>query len=302
MKLKDFLRYEWRVLKGSPKCIKTHLKNKIIDKSLYKFYSDEQVVSMIINENKSLARFGDGEFSWMVGDSIDSFQNTSEFLTKRLIQVAQSNNESLLIAIPKGVIDASACNRLAKMGWVYARKNFYRLTSVFDGRRIYADASITRPYIDYKNKKKSKDKFINLKRIWNNRNILIVEGTGTKLGLGNDLFDNAKSLRRILCPSQNAFEKIDDIESAIIKNVCRDEMILVALGPSATIIASDLCDKGYQVIDIGHIDIEYMWYLNKSVLRDSIRGKSVNESGNRNYSDYYENDEKYKKSIIEMII
>ena len=37
-------------------------------------------------------------------------------------------------------------------------------------------------------------------------------------------------------------------------------LILLALGPTATVMAYNLAQKGYQAIDIGHIDIEYEWY------------------------------------------
>ena len=31
----------------------------------YKFYTDTEVVDKIVKENKSLSRFGDGEFKWI---------------------------------------------------------------------------------------------------------------------------------------------------------------------------------------------------------------------------------------------
>ena len=37
-----------------------------------------------------------------------------------------------------------------------------------------------------------------LKRIWDGKDIVIVEGEKTKLGMGNDLLSNAKSIRRII--------------------------------------------------------------------------------------------------------
>ena len=42
-----------------------------------KFYSDEETVSLIVKERKSLSRFGDGEFMWMSGERISSFQDYS---------------------------------------------------------------------------------------------------------------------------------------------------------------------------------------------------------------------------------
>ena len=39
--------------------------------------------------------------------------------------------------------------------------------------------------------------------------------------------------------------------------------MLIALGPTATILAYDLAEKGVQALDVGHIDIEYEWFLRK---------------------------------------
>ena len=51
---------------------------------------------------------------------------------------------------------------------------------------------------------------------------------------------------------------------------------------------------GYQSLDIGHLDIEYEWYLRKSLDRVSIENKYVNEAKGskylytkKNYFDYY---------------
>ena len=38
-------------------------------------------------------------------------------------------------------------------------------------------------------------------------------------------------------------------------------IILLAIGPTATVLSYDLADNGFQVIDIVHLDVEYQWYL-----------------------------------------
>lgn len=55
-------------------------------------------------------------------------------------------------------------------------------------------------------------------------------------------------------------------------------MFLLALGPTATVMAVDLSEIGYRAIDIGHLDIEYEWYLEKAVEKVKIRNKYTNES------------------------
>ena len=56
-------------------------------------------------------------------------------------------------------------------------------------------------------------------------------------------------------------------------------MILLALGPTATILAYDLALKGYQAIDIGHVDIEYEWFRMGATHKVPVPNKFVNEAG-----------------------
>ena len=120
--------------------------------------------------------------------------------------------------------------------------------------------------------------------------------------MGNDLFDNAKSIKRIICPAKNAYERKEDIKKSINKHVSKDTMIIGALGPTASILASEMTDLGYQFIDIGHDDIEYILYKKHAFIREEIEGKFVNESRQRNCTNIYDNDPTYVKSIVDKII
>lgn len=267
------------------------------------FYTNEETVNLIVEERKSLARFGDGEFMWMAGESMPSFQRYSPEFGQDLIRAFTSKNNDLLIGIPYGVFDASKCNLLARMHWRIIRANFLpRLEKFVDLKKIYCDASITRPYIDYKDREFSKNIFNLLKRIWNDKDIVIIEGEKTKLGMGNDLLRNAKSIKRIICPAENAYGVLDKIKNSVHKNVSKDTLMIAALGPTASILAAQLCDEGYQFIDIGHVDVEYMWFLKHSISRETIEGKYVNESGVKTCSNIYDKDSLYVDSIIDRVI
>lgn len=298
--LPDKLVYNYDVIRTIPEYLKA-----LNDKSQIpniKFYSDEETVSLIIKERKSLSRFGDGEFMWMSGESMPSFQDYSSDFARDLTLAFKNKNADLLVGIPHGVFDSSKCNVYAKMHWRIIRANFFsRLVKFMDKNRVYSDASITRPYIDYRDRDYSDRIFSLLKKIWDKRDIVIVEGEKTKLGMGNDLFDNVNSIKRIICPAENAYGKLEAIKSSIRANVEKDTLILGALGPTASILASQLCDEGYQFVDIGHIDVEYMWYLRHAILRETIEGKYVNESGVRTCSDLYDKDMRYQNSIIDKV-
>ena len=58
-------------------------------------------------------------------------------------------------------------------------------------------------------------------------------------------------------------------------------MVLIALGPTATVLATDLSNSGYQAIDIGHIDIEYEWCKMNVDDKVVVSGKFTNESENQ---------------------
>jgi len=300
--LPDRLFYLYLLLRKFPEYAKTLIDDKDKKYRDVSFFSDQETVDQIVFSHKSMSRFGDGEISWMAGIRLNSFQEYSDELAADLIRVFRSNNPNLLIGIPRGIYDSSKCNLYAKMHWKIIKSNFQtNIERSGNVDRIYCNASITRPYIDYRDREYSKRKFEDLKRIWNKRDVLFVEGEKTKLGMGNDLFTNARSICRIICPAENAYAKLDVIKLSIQKHINKDCLILVSLGPTASILAADMCEIGYQIIDIGHIDIEYIWFLNRSILRDAIPGKYVNESGEKVCTDLYDTNQEYLDSIIDKL-
>lgn len=256
-----------------------------------KFYSDVEMVNKIVDEKKSLSRFGDGEFLWLLNIEIKSYQKPSEELSQELKNVIKNNNDNLIIGLPNFLHydNLSDLKLKPKVHWInFINKYGNELKKYIISDRMFGNTQFSRFYIDYKNKRICKEKIDNLKRIWNNKEIVIIEGNETKMGVGNDLFNNSKNVERIICPSRDAFEKKEKIlESA--KKYGKNKMIILALGPTATILAKDICELNidkkeieYQAIDLGHLDIEYEWYLQKAKKRKAISGKFVNEVRNMN--------------------
>ena len=76
----------------------------------------------------------------------------------------------------------------------------------------------------------------------------------------------------------------------------RQSCDLLALGPVATVMAYDLAKSGRKAVDIGHLDLEYEWFLRGEGVRVPIPHKYVNEiDGGENVEDIH--DEKYKSEI-----
>lgn len=268
----------------------------------FNIMNDTELVDKIVFEKKSFSRFGDGELSLILNKNFFiSYQDNSEDLNNRLREVLESKLDNMILGINLSFNDPSSYNRNVQR---YCRTFNYlyreKYKKIIPNDNIYGNSSITRFYIDYENKdiQGAKKRIENIKRIWSNQNVLIVEGIHTRLGVGNDLFDNSKNIRRILIPETNAFNKYDEILKCIIKNVNKDEMVLLAAGPTATILVYDLSKKNIQSIDVGHVDIEYEWMKLGVKKRTAIKGKYVNEIKGKKYNDVAILDKKYEKQII----
>ena len=245
--------------------------------------SDVETVEYIIQNKCSIARFGDGELDLMCGIGI-KFQNADKRLQNRLKQIAKSRSQNCLVCVPdllnskkelyKKLVakDADWWNRYLKL----TRGIWYK---AFKGK-IFGDTNISRFYMEVKDKSRTAEYVKNIKKIWDDANIVFVEGEKSRLGMGNDLFDNAASVKRILCPSSNAFEKYDQIFSEVMNKTAEADLIICALGPTATVLSYDLSQNGRRALDFGHIDVEYEWYKMGVTEKVSISGKDVSESSN----------------------
>ena len=243
-----------------------------------KFKSREETLNELIYNKKSITRFGDGEFKIIFGINT-GFQKFNYTLREKLLQVLNSNYSDLLVGIMQ-----IYKNRHPYWIWWF-KKYKLKLAKIINTNKTYYDAGITRfynPVINRTNIYKYIKKF---KIIWNNRNILIIEGDKTRVGFGNDLLNNSKSIKRVICPAVNAFNSYYKIIQYIKNlNIDKETLILISLGPTATILSYDIFKLGYQVIDFGHFDLQYEYYLRKLKTTIRIPNKYTNEvyGGNLN--------------------
>ena len=261
--------------------------------------SPEDTIERITNENYSITRFGDGEFDMICGTGM-KYQKYDKKLAERLNEVLHSNEPGLLVGT-NNVIDLKYAEHYVDFarnfwkGWL--RDNKFRLLQLLSKKKQYYSSNITRFYIDYKDKSVVGDYVKLLKKMWNKKNVIIVEGEQSRLGVGNDLFDNMESIQRIICPSEDAYDVYENILKEI-KKMDKSKLILLALGPTATVLAYDLYKEGYHVIDIGHVDIEYEWFLRKATKKIRIETKYVTEVADGRENIQSIQDKKYEKEII----
>lgn len=260
---------------------------------------DLTTIGKIIKDKLSVARFGDGELEMIFGIESPGFQEKNQPLVDNLNVVLKSKNERILVCIPLPLSNLKNQNLESRYFWL-AFINQYRtqLNEELDPIIIFGNAGITRFYMGQSNLGHSQKIAQTIKKIWEGQDLLIIEGEFTRLGIGTDLFKNSKSISRIICPPKNAFSQKDKIFT-FAKKYGENKLILIALGPTATILAYELALENYWAIDIGHIDIEYNWMLNKCTFKSPIRGRHVNEFGSAQDMDLSDSENKeYESEII----
>lgn len=284
-KLKKYY-YEWfRIPITYRKTQKLHICNSF------------ETIQHILKYNSSICRFGDGEFSAINGAG-NGFQSSNLQLSVRLKEVLISNEDNVLIAIPSTLKDVTNYVGFSSNFWqYYTHLNRKLLFSLLSWDRQYYDSLMTRFYMSKIDKSQCKKQIELILKIWENREICIVEGNKTRSGIGNDLFSRCSKIERVICPAENAFDRYAEILETIKKMVEKNKLILISLGMTATVLAYDLARMGYQAIDLGHLDIEYEWYKRQCVWKTAIPGKYVNEAiGGNIVADVH--DEKYELQII----
>lgn len=162
-------------------------------------------------------RFGDGEFNMCIGRH-KSFQKQDTQLVTQLKSTLKSKPENLLI----GINTISSTSDLAVICKKFVIRRGNKVLDLLDRTRTYDSSTITTVFptnpIEFDNHVSL------LKQIWNNRKVL---------------FDHYEEL----------------LEQVL--NYDKDWLIMITLGPTATIMATDLCTKGYQAIDLGQTPSKY---------------------------------------------
>lgn len=252
----------------------------------------EESIRRIQDNSLSLCRVGDGELLMVyqylgLGISDSTFQEYDKKLGERLYGILQDCDLSTcIVGLPLCMFGGKVSDMTfgARYFWErFSNKWLEATISIIPdiNTRIFADTNLTRFYADFKTKAQSRVKINKIKQLWNGREILIVEGCKTRFGVGNDLISNTISVRRILVPARNAFSQYDRILSSVIEKRNSNELVLIAAGMTATVLAYDLSKRGIQAFDIGHLDIEYEWLNRGALKRTKIEGKFVNEADSR---------------------
>jgi len=183
----------------------------------------------------SIARFGDGEFKIAAHGAGIKSQPADERLTERLKAILIDSG-SCMVGIPNIHSETPKAEFWGKHA---------RFAALLDGSRRYVSSFITRPdSAPWINEQSYWDR---LESLWLGQDVTLV--TGSKKSLKADDLIGAGVVTEIQGPAQGAWA---DYES-LLKRVGRPRRAIMCLGPTATVMAVDLCARGVHAIDLGHI-------------------------------------------------
>lgn len=256
----------------------------------------DETLDELITSNKSLVRFGDGEILLASGKGI-TLQQPNSKLTEDLRRILSYKYDDLMVTLPEIFDDLSMYRQESQCFWkdhlLFFRKTYKEYCN---DTRTYYNTSMSRFFVTYNREYQNKNcsRYAKkLTQIWQNKDVIIVEGVNTQNGLTNSMLNTAGSIGRIICPPKNAYESLDKIYSECCKQP-KDRLFLISLGAAAKPLTEKLFLAGYRVIDIGNTNVEYTWYETKAADKVDIHLLTDDEEDK-------ESQKRYEKYISEII-
>lgn len=219
-----------------------------------------ETIAALEESGGSLVRFGDGELQLIRGRSIPT-QQYDPVLAERLRKILAFREDGPAVGIPPIFDELSLFVPESKCFWkehlLFCRKYYERCCAA---DKLYYNAFFSRCYLTVQDRSRCGEWFESIRKLWRNQDVLVVEGERSRNGVGNDLFSQARRVRRILCPPTNAFSSYDAILQACVKEP-QETLFLLSIGAASKPLAYDLFQRGYRVLDIGNMNGEYEAFL-----------------------------------------
>lgn len=201
--------------------------------------SEDATLDLLL-AGRSIARYGDGEFRLMIGGERPG-QPYDATLARRLREVLQDSGECL-VGIPNLVgpkLPPTKADFWRKYTELWLTKHF--------AKRQYVSSFITRP--DSAPWINRLDYWTKVRQLWAGMDVTLVRGTGAKSLLAERM-PEARSVREVVGPRIGAWSERQRLMDQV---GTPDHPVILCLGLSATVMAADLCAKGVQALDLGHI-------------------------------------------------
>lgn len=214
--------------------------------------NENQTLKYLIENNSSIARFGDGEFALMVGKNIH-FQKYNAELSKKLNNIlSQGSTTKCLIGVPTTYkYSYYDVNTLRYWKKIKNKKLISNANAKINIDSFYGSSFITR--IESFRFDFDKAEYLNMicKLFDNSKNIFVVNEKVRDL-IKVELLDHRLNIcNYIIIPCANAYESYDEIKTKMLEYGNTYKYCICA-GPTATVLSHELSQCDYTIYDLGH--------------------------------------------------
>ena len=227
-----------------------------------------ETLNLLAAQPKSFSRIGDGEIGIMIGGSI-GFQEYDPVLCEKMLSVLKTKRDDLYV----GIADYF---HAISMDTIPSSRRFFRNYGTILRRFLlkeanpeiqYLHAHCFVPYVGRSYDPETCDKIIlQEKQLFAGKKIALVTSKNVLAKLNYDVFELASEKIIVYGPARHAFQEYASILDRITTTVSKDYLVCIILGPTATVMASDLTDMGYMAWDVGHIAKDYDAYMKRHEL------------------------------------
>ena len=218
----------------------------------------DATLDRILEGKLSVARYGDGEFNICFGEGM-RFQPARPGLTSRLRDIlAGGTTASCMVCIPVlRFNDTEFWNRY----WYW---NLGRLCRIVDPAAEYGNMGVSR--------QASVDQIRRFSGAWEGRSVVFVYGAGGRFDPGHELFAGIAAHVAVEGPAVGAWDRYEAILDEVLAAAgsVDDPVVVIALGPAATVLAYDLAERGVQALDLGHLTNVYDRLLNRGATPEEL--------------------------------
>jgi hypothetical protein len=221
-----------------------------------------ETLNRAVQDRLSIARFGDGELWLALAPSSGlSFQRNSPELNRDLRALLRGDGIDgvpVLVCIP-GLSSSYYRHYWAKY-WSLVRP-------LLNPGMHYGNTSVSREAMFRGGAEAGR---LAWRNVWAGRDVCYVTGRGSRFDPIPELFDNVASERHIYSEPRNAYSDLPRLIEEIEGSIPRETLILISLGPTATLLAAELARRGFWAIDLGHVTSAY-----RSVVHGARRAERV---------------------------
>lgn len=155
-----------------------------------KVLNKETTLQILLEDHNSLIRFGDGELDLIRGASIPYQDYQPELAGSLKELLLEGSNRRLLVGLSDVFEKLDRYNDYCRNFYQnsFFPNNHDLLREVELQYNVYVSTFFSRPYIDLVDKSHAKDYFAKMKQLWQDHDLLIVEGKYSRSGEGMTCF------------------------------------------------------------------------------------------------------------------